>query len=251
MRTNSYVIIFVGAMTVVVAFVLSLMATGLKPIHDRNEAIFNKKAVLAAIEHKLGDNIKAKDLPDDDVENIFSSSIEQFVIDFEGGLVSQDAVESRGYKGGLAEDVDMKKEKKKDAEERIFPVYLYTDDADEKIYIVTVRGNGLWDEIWGNIALQDDFATVVGASFDHQAETPGLGAEIKDNPAFKNQFAGKQLFSENGTYTSIVVRKGGARDPVYEVDGISGATVTCDGVSKMLYDGLKYYQPYFNSLRKT
>ena len=238
-------------MTVVVAFVLALMATGLKPIHDRNEAIFNKKAVLGAIETRLGEDVKAKDLPDDEVLVIFDEQIQQLVVDINGNPVSSDEVEGRGYKGGLAEHIDMKKEKKRNVEDRIFPVYIYTGDNGEKLYIVTVRGNGLWDEIWGNIALRDDFQTVVGASFDHQQETPGLGAEIKDNPSFGAQFEGKNLYDTDGTYTSVVVRKGGARNDRYEVDGISGATVTCDGVSKMLYDGLSYYHPYFESQKKS
>ena len=112
MRSNNYVIGFVVTMTVVVALVLSLMATGLKPIHDRNEAIFNKKAVLAAIESELGENVKADKLPDEEVLSIFDEKIVQTVIDFKGNPVSSEEVEARGYKGGLAEHVDMKKEKK-------------------------------------------------------------------------------------------------------------------------------------------
>ena len=199
-------------MTVVVALVLASMATLLKPIHDRNEAIFNKKAVLSAIETELGDGVKVKKMEDDEVLNIFDNRITQEVVDYSGQLVSIEEVESRGYPGGLAEHIDMKKEKKKAAEDRIFPVFTY-DDGSKKTYIVSVRGNGLWDEIWGNIALTDDFKTVVGASFDHQGETPGLGAEIKDNPSFRKQFRGKSLYDDKGNYTSVVVRKGGARNP--------------------------------------
>ncbi len=250
MRSNTYVITFVMIMTVVVALVLSLMATVLKPTHDKNEAIFNKKAILAAVETELGDDVKADKLPENEVLSIFDEKIVQTVVDFNGNPVSSEEVEARGYKGGQAEHVDMKKEKKKPAEERIFPVFTF-DNNGEKIYIVSIRGNGLWDEIWGNIALKDDFATVVGASFDHQGETPGLGAEIKDNPAFKRQFAGKSLYDEDGKYTSVVVRKGGARNPLYEVDGISGATVTADGVTDMLFAGLQYYQPFFNTQKKS
>ena len=90
---------------------------------------------------------------------------------------------------------------------------------------------------------------MAGASFDHKGETPGLGAEIKDNPAFSKQFKGRKLYDADGNYTSIVVRKGGAKNKTHEVDGISGATVTADGVGEMLYRGIKYYEPYFNQLR--
>lgn len=242
--------LFVLAMTVIVATVLAGMTTVLKPIHKQNEAIFNKKAVLAAIQTKLGDDVKASDLPDDEVQGLFDNKITQIVVDSEGNDITTEQVEERGYKGGQAEHVDMKKEKKRALEDRFFPVYVY-EDGGEKTYIITIRGNGLWDEIWGNIALKDDFSTVVGASFDHQGETAGLGAEIKDNPSFPRQFQGKSLYNSDGDYTSVVVRKGGARNPAFEVDGISGATVTCDGVSDMLYDGIKYYMPYFKSVSKS
>jgi len=236
--------LFVFVMTVVVALVLAGMNTGLKPIHEKNEAIFNKKAVLAAIQSQLGEDVKAADLPDEEVQQLFDNNITQVVVNHEG------EPEARGYKGGQAEHIDMKKEKKRDLADRFFPVYIY-ESGSEKAYIVTIRGNGLWDEIWGNIAIKDDFKTVIGASFDHQGETAGLGAEIKDNPSFPRQFQGKNLYDKDGNFTSIVVKKGGARNPRYEVDGISGATVTCDGVSDMLFDGIKNYMPYFNKASKS
>ena len=151
--------------------------------------------------------------------------------------------------GALAEDIDMAKEKKKPESDRLLPLYVFSPEGSgDKYYIVSVRGNGLWDEIWGNIALGSDLNTIVGATFDHKGETPGLGAEIKDNPNFSKNFKGKKIYKD-GEYVSVIVRKGGARDQVYEVDGISGATVTADGVSEMLYRGIKYYEPYFAKLR--
>ncbi|MEE9372073.1 MAG: NADH:ubiquinone reductase (Na(+)-transporting) subunit C [Saprospiraceae bacterium] len=248
MRSTKYIFTFVAIMTVVVALILSLMAVGLKPIHDEQEAIFNKKAVLAAIETELGKDVKARKMADDKVLNIFDTQIKQQVIDYHGNEVNAEEVEAKGYKGGLAEHVDMGKEKKKSKEDRIFPLYTYTSDTGKKSYIVTVIGNGLWDEIWGNIALEDDLKTVVGASFGHAGETPGLGAEIKDNTSWVKQFQGKKIYDKVGNYTSVNVRKGGARNPIFEVDAISGATVTCDGVTDMLYDGIQYYLPYLKTL---
>jgi len=237
-------------MTIIVALVLSGLSTIFKPLHELNEAIFNKKVILTAIESQLGDNVRADKLLDDEVLDIFSTKIEQRVVDANGKPVSAEEVEDRGYKGGKAENIDMRKERKRPIEERIYPVFVYDNNGD-KIFIVSVRGSGLWDEIWGNVALKNDFATVVGASFDHKGETPGLGAEIKDNPAFKKQFEGKSLYDDSGKYTSVVVRKGGAKNPRYEVDAISGATITSNGVTDMLYDGLQRYQPYFELLKKS
>ena len=247
MHSTGYVIRFILIITAVVALVLALMATSLKPIHDKNEAVYNKRAILSAVQGPLGQDI-AK-LSDDEVQAIFDSQVEQIVVDMEGNTLSESQVMSHGYKAGMAENVDMAKERKRPEAERYLPVFILDQDGD-KYYIVSIRGNGLWDEIWGNIAIESDFETVAGAAFDHKGETPGLGAEIKDNPGFPAQFVGKKLFNEEGEYTSVVVRKGGARNPVYEVDGISGATITADGVSEMLYRGIKYYEPYFNSVEQ-
>ena len=126
MRSNQYVILFIASVTIVVGLVLSLMATVLRPIHDQNEAIFNKKAILAAIESELGENVKASKLSKEEVTTIFENNIDQQVVDIDGNIISKEEVENRGYKGGLAENVDMAKEKKKDLENRIFPVFIYS-----------------------------------------------------------------------------------------------------------------------------
>ncbi|MCB0597465.1 MAG: NADH:ubiquinone reductase (Na(+)-transporting) subunit C, partial [Phaeodactylibacter sp.] len=133
--------------------------------------------------------------------------------------------------------------------ERRLPLYIYEHNG-EKFYILSVRGNGLWDEIWGNIALKSDGNTIAGAAFDHKGETPGLGAEIKDNPSFPAQFEGKKIY-EDGQFVSVKVRKGGAKNKEHEVDAISGATVTSDGVTEMLYRGIEYYQPFLKEVRQS
>lgn len=217
----------------VVALILSLLATGLKPIHDRNEAIYNKRAILSAIESNL--DAKASTMSDDQVQTIFDSQIEQIVVDMNGNVID----------GVIAEEIDMAREKKKPVADQRLPIYIYNSQAG-KIYIVSVRGSGLWDEIWGSIALEDDFNTIAGAAFDHKGETPGLGAEIKDNPKFPAQFVGKKLYNENGEFVSVEVKKGGIREPAHQVDAISGSTITGNGVTEMLDRGLQYYEPYFN-----
>jgi len=93
---------FVGIMTIVVGLILSFLAVGLKPMQDKQEALFNKKAVLAAIESQLGDDVKASKMAEVDVLNLFDNNIEQRVIDFYGNTISSEDVEARGYKGGLA-----------------------------------------------------------------------------------------------------------------------------------------------------
>ena len=245
MHSTGYIVRFVLIMTSLVALVLALLSTGLKPIHDKNEAIYNKKAILGAIASSQGLDISS----DEKVLEIFNNQVEQYVVNAKGQEVDKATVEAAGYIGGMAENIDMAKEVKKPESDRLFPVYVFNGEK-EKVYIVNVRGKGLWDEIWGNIAIKSDLNTIAGVAFDHKAETPGLGAEIKDNPGFFNQFADKKLFNDQGEYVSIDVVKGGAKNLAHEVDGISGATITGDGVADMMYKGLNLYRPYLESIKK-
>jgi Na+-transporting NADH:ubiquinone oxidoreductase subunit C len=233
-------------MTVVVAIVLGLLQAVLKPSHQKNEAIFNKRAVLSAVRNDV------KNLSDDEVVAIFDKDVVQKVLDINGNEVSPDKVkELRGFKdkAGKAEDLNLSKEKKRDDKDRLFPLYVY-NTAEGENYITAVRGKGLWDEIWGYVAIQKDLSTIAGVAFDHKAETPGLGAEIKDNPAFPAQFKGDKLYNKEGEFVSVLVKKGGSdKDDPHAVDAISGATVTCDGVTDMLEEGIRYYEPYFDKLK--
>ena len=232
---------FVLAMTTVVAVVLAFMSTALKPLHDTNEALYNKRAIIKAVATKLDKPVS--EMSDEEIQVLFDNNIKQLVINMNGEEVPKDQVAARGYGEGRAEDVDMGKERKRPEEDRYLPVFIY----DDSYYIISVRGNGLWDEIWGNIALDNKFAKIEGATFDHAAETPGLGAEIKDDPNFSKQMIGKELYDNDGKYVSVEVLKGKAPDGAeHEVDGITGATITSVGVSEMLYRGIKYYQPYFD-----
>lgn len=239
MNSNTYILTFVTILTITVAVVLGGLREVTKEKAAQNEDIFNKRAILSSIETKLGDDVKVKKLTDEEVLELFSpANMDQVVLDMEGNILD----------GMMAQNIDMAVERKKEESERKLPLYIYKGGA-EKVYILSVRGNGLWDEIWGNIALEGDLSTIAGAAFDHKGETPGLGAEIKDNPRFSLSFRGKKIYNE-GELVGINVRKGGAKDPVHEVDGISGATVTGDGVSEMLERGLKYYAPYLSQLRQ-
>ncbi len=105
-------------------------------------------------------------------------------------------------------------------------------------------GAGLWDAIWGYIAVESDGTTIAGASFDHAGETAGLGAKIKDDPKFAAAFVGKQVF-QNGQFAPVVVSK---KNVDNKVDAITGATKTSDCVSVMVEESLKGYAPYLQTL---
>ena len=225
-------------MTVIVAFILAGMNTFLKPIHQLNEAVYNKKSVLLSIADQFDKPIDAMSVQE--VQGIFDSDIEEVVVDAEGNVVE----------GVSAEDISMAEQLKKPKSEQQYPIYIFNKDDGSKIYIVSVRGQGLWDAIWGNIALKEDLETIAGVSFDHAGETPGLGAEIKDNPAFPAQFEDKEIYSDDGEFTSVQVVKGILRQPKHQVEAISGATITSVGVEDMLDNGLRNYIPYFEKIQQ-
>ncbi len=120
----------------------------------------------------------------------------------------------------------------------------------EKMFIIPLLGKGLWGPVYGNLALAGDFNTVTGATFGHDKETPGLGAEIEQD-FFEEQFIGKKILDDNGKFVSIQVVKGGAKmlpanQQIHGVDAISGGTITSNGVSDMLKSNLENYIGYIN-----
>ncbi|MBK8698840.1 MAG: NADH:ubiquinone reductase (Na(+)-transporting) subunit C [Saprospiraceae bacterium] len=235
MFSNKYILVYTLVMALISSVSLAFVVNGLKPMHDQNEAVFKKKDILGSIKDQIG--VDPSSLSPDEVNKLFSEKVEKVVIDAKGKKVE----------GADAEGIDLAAEEKKPEQDRKYPLFIYKGDKGN-IYLMSVRGNGLWDKIWGYIALKDDLNTIVGAAFGHTAETPGLGAEIKDNANFPKSFQGKKIFEESN-YVSVKVVKGGAKNPEHEVDAISGATITSVGVSNMLNKGISVYLPYLESIK--
>ncbi|MFQ5445952.1 MAG: NADH:ubiquinone reductase (Na(+)-transporting) subunit C [Saprospiraceae bacterium] len=236
MYSNKYITVYTVIMTLIVSVILAMIVTGLKPIHDANEEVFKKREILKAVKDYLGTDLDK--MSNKEVLGLFDQKMEQITLDANGHTIE----------GVKAETIDMAKEEKKAPSERMYPLYVFSSDKGV-FYLTAIRGNGLWDKIWGTIAFNDDFNTIAGASFGHVAETPGLGAEITDNPGFPRSFEGKTIY-ENGKYVSVSVVKGGVKEPAHQVDAITGATMTSNGVTEMLHRGLQVYLPYFESLKK-
>lgn len=220
---------YASAMVIIVALVLSTAATLLRPLQERNMRIEKMQNILAAI------NIPA---PRAEAEALFNQYVTTAkIVNHQGEELEGDAFE-----------VDLQDENRKDVADRQLPVFIAELNG-ENFFIVPLRGNGLWGPIWGYVGLESDLVTIAGANFDHASETPGLGAEIADND-FEEQFPGKRIFDESGNFRPVRVVKGNAPpgDP-YAVDGISGGTITSNGVTNMLRDGLEVYQSYFEKIR--
>jgi Na+-transporting NADH:ubiquinone oxidoreductase subunit C len=228
--SNRYVFIYASVMVIIVALVLSTAATLLRPLQERNMRIEKMQNILSTI------GISA---PRGEAIELFEQYIKETkVLNHLGEEIEGDAFE-----------VDLQDENRKPVEDRQLPLFI-ADVDDELYYIVPIRGNGLWGAIWGYLSFLGDMNTLAGANFDHASETPGLGAEIAD-PPFQNQFKGKKIFDDSGNFRSITVVKGGApADDPHAVDGISGGTITSNGVTAMLRNGLQVYKPYFEKQKE-
>lgn len=231
-RSNFYIFTYAAVMVILVAAVLSLAATGLKPLQEKNIEIAKKLDILRTVDKGLeSDKAESKN---DYVESEYGKYItESFIVNSAGDKMD----------GLDAFVINLKKENAKPAEERNLPVYVSTNDDGSKNYIFPVLGNGLWGPLWGYVALNDDFVSIAGAVFDHKGETPGLGAEISLKP-FQDQFKGKKIYSSTGEFVSIQVNKAGIPETESSVDAISGGTITSKGLEEMLIDCLSLYDSF-------
>lgn len=234
-NSNLYIFTYAAVMVIIVAALLSLAATGLKPLQEKNIEIAQKLDILSSV--SKGEDAGDAESKNDYVEAEYSKYItETFAVNSAGSRV--DGVDAFG--------IDLHKENAKPVEERNLPVYICSDDDGSKKYIFPVRGGGLWGPIWGYVAMEDDLETIAGAVFDHEGETPGLGAEINTD-TFEEQFLGKKIFNESGEFVSIMVNKAGIPETINSVDAISGGTITSKGLEAMLFDCLSVYQSFINN----
>jgi len=223
-NSNTYIFGFSILMVIIVAATLSFAATLLKPYQSKNVEHEKMQNILGSI----GLNVERHE-----VEELYPKYIKQELVISNNKIVD----------GVNAFTIDMVKEVRRPAEERLAPLYIAEKDG-ETFYIIPLHGAGLWGPIWGYIALEKDISTIYGAVFDHKSETPGLGAEIT-KPIFTSQFKGKNILDESGNFMGIDIRKGDASTQ-YQVDGISGGTITSEGVELMIADCLKSYLTFLS-----
>ena len=216
--SNAYTIIYASVMVVLVAVVLAFTSQSLRTYQQKNEQNDKRQQILRSINVTVSAN---------EAEAKYNELItDAFLINENGEKVGDKDEAFAGEKEG-------------------FPVFVATVDGQTK-YIMALNGSGLWGPLWGYISVNDDKNTVFGADFSHAGETPGLGAEIA-TPAFSHEFQGKQLF-KNGEFKSIaIVKKGKSAAGQDYVDGISGGTITSQGVDRMLFNSLNGYVKFLTS----
>jgi len=231
---------FVMIVSFVASLLLAFVAMSLKPEIDKNILLDKKRSILKSID------IDVSTLSSSELDEKYNSHIQEIVIDKDGTVISDidlsDIVWVENKGNGSTNYVF-----KSDVDTYVndfFPIYK-TINPDG--YIIPISGKGLWSTMKGYFAIGEDKNSTLGIVFYEHGETPGLGAEV-DKPWFQNQFKidqGKKIFNTDNSLVSITVnKKKNTTGKPHEVDGITGATVTSDGVTKFLKRDLNRYKNF-------
>jgi len=228
-QSNLYIILYASGLTIVCGAALAFASISLKDRQQANIIREEKTNILSTV-ISLDKNAN--------IEVIYARRVRPFVIDFNGTVQA----------GITTQQVGVAAEYKKSAEKRLLPVYEILSETDTSLVeavVLPVYGFGLWNNIYGFIALGADFNTIRGVSFGHVGETPGLGARIASDEV-ENRYQNKSIF-DNGELVSVMMQKGEGMDysaDPHKVDGISGSTLTAKGVNNMLKEYFGCYQKY-------
>ena len=221
--SNVYTIVYASVMVIIVAFLLAFVSSVLKPAQEANVENDTKGQILTSLNIDIkadGFNV-AKEF--ENVKDMLWNGTE--LVPYDGKFLS-------AYGSAI-----------KAGELHVFVAEV----GGETKYVLPVTGRGLWGGLWGYIALNADKKTVFGTYFYHTSETAGLGARIGER-WFQEQFNGKPLFAGDDTENiALSVVKAGASKAETEIDGVTGATLTSDGVSAMVKDGLTAYISFINN----
>lgn len=245
-QSNKYIIIFSVILTVACGLLLSGSSQLLGPIQQKAIELDTKKQILGAV--MSADEIGA--MSPEEITAYYENHIASTVVNIDGEEVTE--VEGTAV---TAETVDIGSNYKRAPEERLYPVFIYHEEGNPEnvsAYILPLYGAGLWNAIWGYMALQSDLNTIEGVTFSHAGETPGLGARIVEE-GVQQRYKGKEIWGDGGQLESVIMMKGEGRDysnDPHKVDGLSGATITAVGVNNMLKNYLGYYEAFLNKLRE-
>lgn len=244
------IVVVAVAVCLVCSVLVSSASILLKPIQQRNQSLAIKQQIL---------NVAGFQVDSADVERLFGERIETRVVSLETGEYADDvdpatydyAATARDPQTGMAvpREQDIAQIKRRP---RYIPVYLVREAGKLTTVILPVNGTGLWSTMYGFLALADDGITIRGLTFYEQAETPGLGDEV-GKPAWQARFQGKQAFDDEGKVRISVIKgnvNSAAPDARFQVDGIAGATLTSNGVTRLLHYWLgdQGYGPYLERL---
>lgn len=227
-NSNTYTVIYASVVVVIVAFLLAFISSALKAPSEANERIDKKKQILASLNIRNLDNSQ--------VEKKYAEVVKaDLIVNDKGEIISE----------GQEKDQAGFTVSRKDMNSESLPVFVCQVDSQTK-YVLPLVGKGLWGTIWGYLALNADGKTVYGAYFSHESETAGLGALITEEK-FQKEFEGKTVTDDQGNLVIDVVKFGQVKDNSTQCDGISGATLTTNGVRDMVREYLGKYQAFLNA----
>ena len=199
---NTYTVVYTSLVCVLVAAVLAVASQALKPRQAANEKAETISQILVAAGY--GEMEGWRKAGNAAVLQCFRDNVEGDPLVY---TTSQLKAQNYNIKHG---------------KQLSLPVYRFKNG----VTVLAVYGAGLWGPVWGYIALEPDMATIAGAYFDHESETPGLGGKIKDDPSFRDSFKGKVIGGDN----------------TVEFDAISGATMTSRGLKTAIDTWMKAYR---------
>lgn len=244
-------VIIATLLCLVCSVVVSATAVGLRPLQQRNAVLAMKQQIL---------RVAGLDDPDRPVEESFAS-IETLIIDLSTGQIADDIdpetfdLQKASRDPETSEAIAAGQDIASLGRRPLYaPVYVVRENRDPGMIILPVSGYGLWSTMYGFLALEGDANTVAGLTFYQDAETPGLGAEI-NNPRWQRNWVGKRVFDAEGEVALRVIKgrvKPGAANAEHKVDGISGATLTANGVSRMIdfWMGEQGFGPFLQRVRE-
>ena len=241
MNTNSniYTLVYTAVIVIVVAALLTFASLGLKSRQDANIKAETISQMLSAAQ--ISSKEALSELSNEQILGEYAKyAKEAYTIDYKGNKLRDLA-----HSGGKVELADGLKAqnsllKKGKSEKLELPVYVFSSGGRE-LTVVPVYGAGLWGPVWGYLAFEPDMKTLAGAYFDHESETPGLGAKIKDDPGFREAFKGKR--ADFGAPAAFEILKGAQAENA--VDAITGATMTSRGLGEAIASWLEAYKPFF------
>ena len=239
-NSNSYTIIYASVLVIIVAFLLAFVNSSLRELQGKNVELDTKKQILSSLGIRDVQNPEAK----------FAEVVKEDMLVAEDGSL-------KPYEGAFVTGYEKAYKEKGEAHLFVCEVYekaykekgeahLFVCEVDgETKYVIPVYGAGLWGAIWGYVALNEDKNTVYGTYFSHASETPGLGAEIATEH-FQNEFKDKKVM--DGSVVGLdVVKNGKVEKPEFQVDGISGGTITSVAVGQMLKSCMGHYTNFLTT----
>ena len=230
---NKY--IFILSLTFLSSLLLSLFSEGLKEKTLFNKELDKKKNLLQTI------GVDTKVMKAEEIIKSFKDNISEITLDTDGNIYSD--INHNQFQ--VIEDNSTGELKYYVNEIEYLPAFSSTT---MNAFILPISGKGLWSSLYGYFAIDNkNYSTVKGITFYQHGETPGLGAEITKD-WFKSSFIGKEIYSDNNIKSILVSKAGQAdSDNLYEVNGISGATITGRGVEELLKRDLLRYENYFRN----